>query len=101
MAATEYHHGDQEIDEQQKTFHGFLRMTVWGCSLLAVTLVFLTLHFTAVGMGWFPALAVSLALGVVIGLAIGMKGAWYATLIGLTALMGFVGLVAALVSAFL
>ncbi len=101
MAATEYHRGEMDIEEQRRTFHRFLRLTVWGCALLAVTLMFLTLHFTVVGLGWFPSLAVALALGVVIGLGLGMKGAWYAVLIGLTVFMGLVGLIAALVSALL
>jgi hypothetical protein len=101
VAASEYHHGDMDIGEQRRTFHGFVRMTVWSCGLLAVTLVFLTLHFTFVGLGWFPSLAVAFALGVVIGLGLGMKGTWYAVLVGLTVLMALVGGFAALIGAFL
>jgi hypothetical protein len=95
----EYHHGEMNIDEQAATFHLFIRMTVWGSALLAVTLIFLTLHFTTVGLGWFPALGVAFVIGVLIGVGLGMKAAWYATMVGLTILMGLIGLLAALVSA--
>jgi hypothetical protein len=88
-----------EIAEQQRTFAGFLRVTVWASGLLAAFLVFLTLAF-AVGAGWFPALAVAFVVGIVIGLGLGMKGAWYATVVGLTVLGGVIGALAAVVSAF-
>jgi hypothetical protein len=95
----EYHHGEMNVDEQAATFRGFVRVMVWCCALLAVTLVFLTLHFTTVGLGWFPALGAAFVLGILIGLVLGMKAAWYVSLVGLTAFMGFIGLVAGLVSA--
>lgn len=101
MAEAEYHHGDMNVDEQAKTFSGFMRATVWGSGLLAMTLVFLTLHFTFVGLGWFTALAIAFVLGIVIGLGLGMKAAWYATVVGLTVFMGFIGVIAAIVSAIL
>jgi hypothetical protein len=101
VAATEYHHGDMNIAEQQKTFHGFMRMVVWNSALLILTLVFLTLHFTTVGLGWFASLAVTVVLGVLIGLGLRMKGAWYVVLFALTAFMIFVGAIAAIISAFL
>lgn len=95
----EYHPGEMNVDEQAATFHLFIRMTVWGSALVAVTLIFLTLHFTAVGLGWFPSLAIAFVVGVLIGLGLGMKAAWYATLVGLTIFMGIIGVFAALVSA--
>jgi hypothetical protein len=96
----EFHHGEMNIDEQAATFHLFMRMTVWGSALLAVTLIFLTLHFTAVGLAWFVALPIAFVVGVLIGLGLGMKAAWYATLVGLGALMALIGGLVALVSAF-
>lgn len=99
MAATsEYHHGEMNVDEQARTFAGFMRTTVWGCALLAVLLTFLTLHYTPVGLSWFVSMGVSLVLGVVIGLGLGLKGAWYATLIGLAVLGGVIGVAGMLVS---
>lgn len=97
MAAAEYHHGDMEITEQQKTFSGFMRTTVWGSGLTAVVLVFLTLHYTAAGLDWFVALGVAIVLGILIGLALGMKGAWYGAIFGLAVIGGVIGVLAALV----
>jgi hypothetical protein len=101
VASTEFHRGDMEVAEQEKTFHGFMRTTVWGSGLLALTLIFLTLHFTTVGMGWFPALAVTVVVGVLIGLGLRMKGAWYAALAVLAVFMFLIGVFTAIVSAFL
>lgn len=95
--STEYHHGEMNIDEQARTFSGFMRTTVWGCALLAVLLTFLTLHYTFVGLDWFVSLGISIVLGVVIGLLLGLKGAWYATLIGLAVLGGVIGVAGVLV----
>jgi hypothetical protein len=95
----EYHHGEMNVDEQAATFRGFVRVMVWCCALLAVTLIFLTLHFTAAGMGWFPALGVAFVLGILIGLGLGLKAGWYVTMVGLSLFMGFIGVIAALVAA--
>lgn len=97
--SSEYHHGEMNVDEQARTFSGFMRTTVWGCALLAVVLTFLTLHYTAAGLGWFVALGISIVLGVLIGLLLGLKGAWYATLIGLTLLGGVIGVAGMLITA--
>jgi hypothetical protein len=95
----DYHRGEMNVEEQAATFRSFVRIMVWCCALLAVTLVFLTLHFTTVAMGWFPALGVAFVLGVLIGLGLGMKAAWYVGLTVLTVFMAFVGVIAALVGA--
>ena len=100
MTATDYHHGEMEIAEQRRTFSGFVRVTVWASGLLAVLLVFLTLAF-AVGVSWFASLAVALVLGVLIGLGLGMKGGWYAAVIGLAVLGGAIGVFGAIIGAFI
>lgn len=41
----EYHHGDMNIDEQEKTFSGFVKMTKWGSLYLAAIILFLVLWF--------------------------------------------------------
>jgi hypothetical protein len=96
----EYHHGEMQIAEQERTFRGFVRTTLWSCELLALTLVFLTLKYS-VGLDWFTSLGVSFVLGVLIGLGLGMKGAWYAALVGLGALMAIIGVIAAILTALL
>lgn len=90
MAASDYTHGDMNIAEQSRTFSGFMRVVVWSCAVLAVGLLFLTLHY-AIGMAWFTALGVAFVVGVIIGLVLGMKGGWYATLVGLAVLGGAIG----------
>ena len=98
MADSNYTHGEMDIKEQARTFHGFMRMTVWGSAHLVILLTFLTLHFS-VGTGWFTALGLAFVLGVVIGLLLKMKSAWYAALVGVGILGGVIGLLATLVSA--
>lgn len=96
----DYTHGGMEIAEQKAMFSGFLRLVVWSCALVGVSLVFLTLHF-AVGVGWFTSLGVAFVLGILIGLGLGMKSAWYGSLVGLTVLTAFIGIVAFVVGALL
>ena len=90
--------GSMNIDEQKRTFHVFMRVTVWSSGLLAALLMFLTLHFCA-GVAWFPALGVAFVLGVATGLALKMKSAWYATVFGLTVLGGAIGVLKIIVQA--
>ncbi len=84
MAAehSDYSHGTMPVQAQRGTFSGFMAVTIYGGAFLVVTLLFPTLVF-GVNLGWFPALAATLVVGIVIGLALKLKGAWYATLIGL------------------
>ncbi|HEY3949508.1 aa3-type cytochrome c oxidase subunit IV [Phenylobacterium sp.] len=43
--ASEYHHGDMDIHEQQATFHLVMGITKWGSLIIAALLLFLTLWF--------------------------------------------------------
>jgi len=97
VATSDYTHGDMNVSEQSRTLTGFLRVTVWSSLVLMVIILFSTLHF-AVGMGWFTALGVSFVVGILCGLVLGMKGAWYATLVGIVVFGGFIGVVGALVA---
>lgn len=36
-------HGNQDITEQQKTFTGFMRYTVWTCVIVVLILIFLAI----------------------------------------------------------
>ena len=48
-AVAEFHHGDQDIHEQQATFHLVMNITKWGCLTLAALVAFLTIWFCTTG----------------------------------------------------
>jgi len=64
--ASDYHRGDQNIAEQQATFHLVMGMTKWGCLGLASMLVLLVFWFcTPAGFGsGFIAAALLLVVGI-------------------------------------
>lgn len=39
----EHKHGSMDISEQEKTFNGFIRMTVWGAAISIGVLIFIAL----------------------------------------------------------
>lgn len=39
----EHSHGNMDIREHEKTFHGFIRFLTWGAATVIVVLVFLAL----------------------------------------------------------
>jgi thiamine transporter ThiT len=64
----DYTHGDMIIEEHEKTYSGFLKMTKWGSLYLAAILLFLVLWFcTAFGFlgGLFTGVVV-LVLGTLV-----------------------------------
>jgi hypothetical protein len=64
----DYVHGDMEVEEHEKTYEGFLKMTKWGSLYLAAIVLFLTLWFcTSAGfLGGAVAAAVVLILGTLV-----------------------------------
>jgi len=93
--ASDYTRGEMEITDQSQTFSGFIRTTIWFSAHTGLGVLLLTLIF-AVGMSWMTALIITFIMGVVIGLALKMKAAWYAFLVGATVLIGIIGLIAGL-----
>lgn len=85
MAAghSDYTRGEMPVDGHRGTFTGFMAGTKYGGAFLIVILLFPTLVF-GTSISWFPALIATLIVGIVIGAALKLKGAWYAALIGLT-----------------
>ena len=79
---SDYNRGDMEITAQKGTFSGFMVGTIYGGAAIIVGLLFPVLVFGA-GFGWFPSLVASVIVGILIGIGLKLKGAWYATLIGL------------------
>ncbi|HEY3889346.1 MAG TPA: aa3-type cytochrome c oxidase subunit IV [Caulobacteraceae bacterium] len=66
-AASDYHHGDQDIHAQQATFHSVLVATKWSIVALAAGITFLTLWFCT-GAGFVTALitgAIITAVGII------------------------------------
>lgn len=43
---SEHKHGTMDITENERTFAGFIRWTVWACILIAIVLIFLALTQT-------------------------------------------------------
>lgn len=83
MAAgnTNYTRGDMEVSAQKDTFGGFMAGTVYGGAAIALIVIFPTLVF-AVNMGWGGALLITTILGIILGVALKLKGGWYAGVIG-------------------
>jgi len=94
MAAADgdYHRGDMNIAEQKRTFSGFMTVTVYASAITALVVFYLTLVFAA-GQNWFVSLVGVGVLGILIGLGLKLKGAWYATVILLGAVAVFAGVV--------
>lgn len=82
MAAedSDYEHGTMGVDAHKKTFGGFMGATVYGGAALALIVIFPTLIF-GVKMGWLPSLITTLVIGVILGVALKLKGAWYAAMV--------------------
>ncbi|MDB2437769.1 aa3-type cytochrome c oxidase subunit IV [Hellea sp.] len=82
MAAehSDYERGTMGVDGHKKTFGGFMGTTVYGGAAIALLVIFPTLVFGA-NMGWLPALIATLIVGVILGVALKLKGGWYAGMI--------------------
>jgi len=93
--ASDYTHGEMEIVDQSSTFSGFIRITIWSSAYVGIGVLLMTLIF-AVGMNWIVALMIGFVVGILIGMALNMKTAWYATLFGFTVFLGIIGLIAGL-----
>ena len=98
MAGSDYVHGSMDIEEQKRTWDGFITGSVWGSFIIILAVAYATLAL-ATGLHWMVALGICVALGIGGGLLLGMGGAWIATVIGLTALAVIVQLLIAIFSA--
>ena len=89
MAAghSDYQHGTMPVNAQEGAFKGFMAITKYGGAFIVIALLMPTLFFGA-NMGWMSALITSLVVGIVIGVALKFKGAWYASIIGLAVVTG-------------
>ncbi len=94
--SSDYNRGEMDVKEQSGTFGGFMGLTKYGGAAVALTVVLPTLVF-AVGMSWLSALAATVVLGIIIGIALKFKGMYYVSLIGAAV---FTAIICALLSAF-
>ncbi len=100
MATADYHHGEMDISAQTATWKGFMTATQWGAFLTVLIVGYLTFTL-ATGLNWLVALVLCAGFGIVGGVAMGMGGAWIATIIGFAALAVFVQIVISLATAFI
>lgn len=77
-----YVHGEMDVGDHRKTFGGFMAGSVYGGALIALIVIMPVLIF-GVGMAWLPALLMTLVIGVILGIALKLKGGWYASIIAL------------------
>ena len=83
---------NSDLPAHEETFHGFLIATVWVCGHIAQAVMLLTLAF-AIGVGWFPGLLAYVAIGIGIGLAFRMSGAYWAAQVVQWVLLGIGGVI--------
>lgn len=96
----EYQRGTMEVTEQSRTFSSFIGMSVWFGGLTILTVFFLTLTFAA-NVGWMVSLIITTIVGILLGMALGLKANWYATVIGFAAVSFFSAIAASLIGSLL
>lgn len=79
-------HGHMDIASQKAMFGGFLKVVEWACVLIAMLLGLLVFSF-AIGFGWWIGVMAWAAIGVVAGLVMRMKSAWWITLVVTTVVL--------------
>jgi len=78
---SDYEKGSMEVDAQRGTFSGFMGFTIYGGGLIGLALLFAILTVGGASLPWLTALVATIVVGIVMGLALKLKGAWYATII--------------------
>jgi len=89
MAASDYTHGEMEIESQSNMYVGFMKAGAWSAIITLLALGYATLALS-VGLHWLVALALCAGAGIAIGLFMGFGGAWVATIVGLSGVAVFV-----------
>ncbi len=85
---SDYVHGEMDVEDHKGTFGGFMNWTIYGGALVALIVILPTLIF-GTALTWFPALVVTTIIGIILGVALKLKGGWYALVIGLAGVIGF------------
>lgn len=95
MAASDYTHGEMNVDAQKSMFAAVMRAGAWGGIIILISLAYATLTLS-LGMHWLIALVLSAGAGVAIGLGMGFGGAWFVTIVALAGLAIFIQIIIAL-----
>lgn len=87
--SSNYTHGEMDVKAQSGSFGGFMGLTKYGGTAVALVVLLPTLVF-AVGLAWLPALFGTVVLGIIIGIMLKFKGVYYVSLIGASILIAIV-----------
>lgn len=84
MAAShsDYKHGEMEVKAQEGAFAGFMNISLYSGAFIALIVLYPTLIF-GVNMSWLSSLMTTFIFGIILGVALKLKGGWYASLVGL------------------
>lgn len=85
-----YNRGQMEIGDQKSTFDGFMGLTMYGGTVIALMLLFAILTVGGVGLAWLPALIITFVIGVVVGVGLKLNGAYFASITGLAIITGII-----------
>lgn len=96
MAAdhSDYVKGTMGVLGHKKTFGGFMGFTKYGGAAIALLVLYPTLVF-GTPLGWLPSLITTLVVGLIIGLALKLKGGWYVGMIAGAIPIGIASLILA------
>lgn len=95
--SSNYTHGEMNVKDQSGTFGGFMGVVKYAGALVALIVLMPTLVFGA-GVTWVNALLISFVLGVIVGVALKFKAAWYIVLVVLAIFVGIASFLLALLA---
>ncbi len=98
MAGSDYVHGEMEISEQERTWNGFVTLTVWSSALIVLMVAYATFTL-AMGMNWMVALGLCALGGFAAGAGMKMGAAWNATVLVLAGLAVVIQIIIGIASA--
>jgi hypothetical protein len=84
-----------EFREHKLTFDHFMAFSLWGTVHIIMSVALLTVAF-AMNLGWLAGVGTYAVIGVLAGLALGMRGAWWGMVIGTTILLALGGFISLL-----
>lgn len=87
---SDYSRGKMEISSQKTTFDGFMGVTIYGGTVIALMLLFAILTVGGVGLSWLPALIITFVIGVVVGIGLKLNGTYFASITGLAIITGII-----------
>lgn len=94
----DYVRGEMNIADQEATWSGFMKVTLWASFIIALMLAYAIFTIT-MSMPWAVALGLLVIVGIAGGLFMGMGGAWIGTVVGLAVLAVFLQIIIWLASA--